>query len=254
MKNRKSTGNKFIDLSTYGLVKNSPKEVTEEEQVKYETVDHIYNVKDNVNIFSSILRNRVEKHDESKLSEYELPYFTKYSPLLKTTEYMSSDYKSYLKEMKPGLDHHYASNQHHPEFYKNGINGMNLFDIIEMLMDWFASTQRTKDGDIYKSLELNAKRFQIPELLVNVMKRTMDAMKPCYLYIRDINDRDKTPIEITSDIAEEFIEKINTNEEIDLICNKKISSLIDEMVSQNITYKKVEFDGMLIVLQFTIYD
>ena len=60
----------------------------------------------------------------------------KYGPKLSKVEYGSEQHKEYLKEMKKGLVHHYEINSHHPEHYKNGIEDMTLFDIIEMLMDW----------------------------------------------------------------------------------------------------------------------
>lgn len=40
------------------------------------------------------------------------------------------EYRACLREMKPALEHHYASNSHHPEHYSNGIQGMSLFDLL----------------------------------------------------------------------------------------------------------------------------
>ena len=38
-------------------------------------------------------------------------------------------------------------NRHHPEhFGEDGIRGMNLPDVVEMLCDWKAASERTKDG------------------------------------------------------------------------------------------------------------
>ena len=36
---------------------------------------------------------------------------------------------------------------------------MTLLDIIEMICDWKSSTMRHANGDIFKSIELNQKRF-----------------------------------------------------------------------------------------------
>lgn len=33
------------------------------------------------------------------------------------------------------LDHHYQNNDHHPEHFELGINGMNLLQLLEMLAD-----------------------------------------------------------------------------------------------------------------------
>lgn len=77
-------------------------------------------------------------------------------------------------DMKSALDHHYASNRHHPEHFVNGINDMTLVDIIEMLCDWKASTLRHNDGNLLKSIETNAERFnmdgQLKQILLNTAR------------------------------------------------------------------------------------
>ena len=51
---------------------------------------------------------------------------------------------------------------------------MDLTDILEMLADWKASTERTQNGDIFKSIEINSKRFgiepQLKQILINTAK------------------------------------------------------------------------------------
>jgi hypothetical protein len=55
-----------------------------------------------------------------------------------------------------GLKHHYAYNRHHQEFFgEDGVDGMTLVDLIEMLPDWKAATERHDDGDLAKSLEIH---------------------------------------------------------------------------------------------------
>jgi len=44
--------------------------------------------------------------------------------------------------MKPALEHHYALYRHHPEHFQNGIDDMNLIDLVEMFADWKASSER----------------------------------------------------------------------------------------------------------------
>jgi hypothetical protein len=79
--------------------------------------------------------------------------------------------------MKPALDHHYAKNRHHPEHFKNGINEMNILDIIEMLADWKAATIRHNDGNLRKSIEHNAKRFGIDTQLTRILMNSMDVFE-----------------------------------------------------------------------------
>lgn len=107
-----------------------------------------------------ILR-RGEHHDDSKLGDKEKPGFDRLTPILKDLEYGTPEYKKSLSELQETLNYHYTENSHHPEHYENGIDGFDIFDLIECLFDWKAATKRTKDGDIYKSLLINKDRFNI---------------------------------------------------------------------------------------------
>ena len=118
----------------------------------------------------------VSSYDRSKLQPEELDIFVEYSPKLKASEYNSPEYHRNLAEMKVALEHHYAHNLHHPEHHSKGIMGMTLIDLIEMLVDWKASTERGPNGDIYKSIEVNKERFNIPEPIVQILKNTVDKL------------------------------------------------------------------------------
>jgi hypothetical protein len=155
--------------------------------VENETRKHILLVGKYLQAFSIELIKRASLHDASKLEDPEKETFEKYTPLLSGVEYGSDEYKTFLKEMKPALDHHYAHNKHHPEY--NDINGhsistlndpirsMDLFDIVEMLCDWLAATERMKGGDIGKSIEINEKRFGINDQLSQLFRNTVSRLK-----------------------------------------------------------------------------
>ena len=64
-------------------------------------------------------------------------------------------------------------NSHHPEHYESGVDGMNLFDVIEMLLDWKAASERHKDGDIAQSIEKNRVRFKISDQLAEILHNTV---------------------------------------------------------------------------------
>lgn len=58
-----------------------------------------------------------------------------------------------------------------------GPEAMSLFDILEMLLDWKAATERMKDGgDIVKSLELNRERFNLSPQLERILENTIREM------------------------------------------------------------------------------
>ena len=142
---------------------------------KIETQKHIDTVRTLIEIMREELWKRKESHDKSKLQSPEVEIFEIYTPKLKGSRYGSDEYKTFLKEMKVALDHHYANNSHHPEFFVAGIRGMTLIDIIEMLCDWKAATIRHADGDIFKSLEINQKRFgysaELNQIFINTVKK-----------------------------------------------------------------------------------
>ena len=62
--------------------------------------------------------------------------------------------------------------RHHPEHFPNGINDMNLIDVLEMFCDWVASSKRHNDGNILKSIDINKERFNMPDELVSIMRNT----------------------------------------------------------------------------------
>ena len=155
--------------------------------VENETRKHILLVGMYLHVFAAELMKRATLHDASKLEDPEKETFEKYTPLLSSVVYGSDEYKTFLKEMKPALDHHYAYNKHHPEYSDiNGyslstlndpIRSMDLIDIVEMLCDWLAATERVKGGDIGKSIEINEKRFGINDQLSQLFRNTSAVLK-----------------------------------------------------------------------------
>lgn len=138
-----------------------------------ETHKHVRKVGRNIHLFVMELMHRAEHHDDSKFEEPELSGFAKAQHKLSTCEYGSEEYKANLKELKPILDHHYAKNRHHTEHWPNGINDMTLVDVLEMLCDWKAATERNKDGNIRKSIEINAEKYGINPQLKQILQNTV---------------------------------------------------------------------------------
>jgi hypothetical protein len=140
-----------------------------------DTYAHIATVRDYLLRIVTDLMYRAHDHDLSKLEEPERSVFDEYTPKLKDSTYGSDEYKTFLKGMGEGLRHHYEVNDHHPEHFENGIDGMDLVQITEMLCDWKAATLRHADGDLGRSIEQNAERFgyggEMKRLLLNTAKR-----------------------------------------------------------------------------------
>lgn len=120
------------------------------------------------------LLERSTCHDRSKTLPPEVGIFDEYSPKLKQMTYGSQEYKDCLTGMGEGLQHHYAANRHHPEHFAEGVAGMTLVDVVEMLADWKAATERMADGDLGKSLEIQRERFGLSDQVVSILRNTAE--------------------------------------------------------------------------------
>ena len=145
-----------------------------EAECKVDTIKHIEKVRHYIRIITDRLTTRGVNHDKTKLESPEVELFTEYTPRLASTQYGSEEYKESLAGLKPALDHHYANSRHHPEHFNKGISDMNLVDIVEMLCDWKAASERQRDGNLLKSIEQNAQRFgyddQLKQIFLNTAK------------------------------------------------------------------------------------
>jgi hypothetical protein len=166
-----------------------------------DTKEHIAQVREFMMVVAQQLIQRALVHDQSKLESPEVETFTEYTPKLKNSTYGSEEYKGFLAGMGEALKHHYQHNSHHPEHFTKHVcticykeykeepsrcdacmNGtfteesdytqMNLLDIVEMFCDWKAATMRHADGNIYKSIEHNQKRFDISHDLTQIFRNT----------------------------------------------------------------------------------
>jgi hypothetical protein len=141
-----------------------------------DTLAHIADVASNIHQVIGSLHQRSMEHDLSKLAEPEKSLFDEYTPKLRNSTYGSEEYERYRAEMGAALQHHYAHNSHHPEHYENGVAGMTLLDLIEMLCDWKAATNRHADGNIGKSLTINKQRFGLDDQLASILENTIREM------------------------------------------------------------------------------
>lgn len=141
-------------------------------ECQVETQKHIENVRKYLRFLIDKLDIRGVKHDSSKLETPEVELFAEHTLTLANLTYGSDEYKESLDKLKPALDHHYASNRHHPEHFVEGINDMTLVDLAEMFCDWKASTLRHNDGNLLKSIEINAERFNMDTQLKNILLNT----------------------------------------------------------------------------------
>lgn len=140
-----------------------------------DTLKHIERVRQLIYAVRLTLELRGDEHDASKLAPPEKEAFDRCTPNLKKTTYGTPEYKAACRELGPALKHHHENNPHHPEYYGEGIAGMSLVDLMEMLCDWKAAGERHADGgDLRKSLEHNRERFGMGDQLYKILCATVE--------------------------------------------------------------------------------
>lgn len=168
------TGDKFnhywVDLSKIELPKDTNIYVTN-------VMQHVAEVRSNLKAVTENLSTRGELHDKSKLEEPEKSIFINAIPKFKATTYGTQEYEDDKALISDALSHHYANNSHHPEHYDTGIEGMSLFDIIEMLCDWKAANRRSENGDINRSLDIAKEKFAISDQLYKILDNTIKELE-----------------------------------------------------------------------------
>jgi hypothetical protein len=143
---------------------------------RLENLKHIHEVRAYLYAMISELDKRARDHDASKLETPEAEIYGEHHHELALVKYGTPEYEALVQKVKPALDNHYAKNRHHPQHWPNGVDDMTIVDLVEMLCDWKASTQRNKDGNIRKSIAINAKRFKIGRQLTKIFQNTVREM------------------------------------------------------------------------------
>lgn len=142
------------------------------DEVMRMTAAHIRRVGELMVEMGAALMRRAVNHDASKWSAEEWEAFARETPTLKGLTYGSPEYKAALDRLGPALQAHYKANRHHPEYFTDGVDSMTLLDLIEMLCDWKAATERHADGDIASSIVKNTERFKLSPQLVKILTNT----------------------------------------------------------------------------------
>lgn len=134
---------------------------------------HIAGVRDRCLRLAEELYRRGMEHDKTKRDPEEFLPMAEHFETLRQTEYGSKEYNDTRALIQSAVDIHYSRNSHHPEHYPNGVNGMCLLDLVEMLCDWAEASKGTVNGSMAKSMEVNKQRFGISEQLFQIMQNTV---------------------------------------------------------------------------------
>lgn len=141
-----------------------------------ETINnHRKRVFDYMSTISKEVMRRGNEHDLSKYEKEEYPVYEQFTAEFAKHPFGSEGYNKIKEAMASAIQHHYQHNRHHPEHFPDGIEGMNLVDLLEMICDWKSATQNHPEtpGDMGKSLQVAIQKYNISPQLAKVLYNTM---------------------------------------------------------------------------------
>lgn len=139
------------------------------------------------------LIRRGDAHDSSKFLPIELEPLARMQELIDKegpAQFGTEEYKRRTDMLGDMISHHRQNNSHHPEHYEfelggdcmHGINGMDLFDVVEMFFDWKAASERGEDSCM--RLGAACDKYKIEGPLRHVLYNTASRLG----YVADVKD------------------------------------------------------------------
>jgi hypothetical protein len=150
-------------------------DVKEHEAFMWDVLDHKRLVAKYVQRVANALFGRAVIHDYSKFGPDEFAMYAQALPRFQQAEYGTEAYRVVVESVKPAIQHHVTTNRHHPEYFADGINGMNLIDLLEMTCDWLAASQRVPGNRL--RLDLQQTRFGIDPQLLRIISNTVEYLE-----------------------------------------------------------------------------
>ncbi len=147
-------------------------------------VDHKQRVAGYMQSIANDLFRRAAIHDNSKFGPEEFEAYDEAFPELQKYAYGSPELKAVYQKIKPALKHHFEANDHHPEHFEQGVNEMSLVQVIEMVCDWLAASERSQT-DFKQGLQINRERFHIDDQLFEIIRNTVKWYAPQKLLVID---------------------------------------------------------------------
>lgn len=122
--------------------------------------------------FSAELAYRAAMHDNSKFTPEEFGVYADNVDDFSKHEFGSEKELQLREKLLPAAKVHHSRNRHHPEHFENGIDDMNLIDLIEMLADWKSASERTPDDSLRKGMAKLKVKHKISPQLVKILENT----------------------------------------------------------------------------------
>lgn len=133
---------------------------------------HKASVKNKLIFLAKELEERAKKHDDSKLQQPEVTYLIEMDKEGRK-EYGSQEYFDKMKRWEKFFKHHYENNRHHPDHFLNSVEGMNLIDLCEYIVDIISYYDNMHVGDAIKTINEQKDRFKFDDQLTQILKNTL---------------------------------------------------------------------------------
>jgi len=141
------------------------------EEFKDRITLHRQSVKLGLQRISDILVNRGDLHDIDKFEEAMFEDFYLNIPKFTNVSFGEIEWENAMESIKT-MNNHYAVSPHHIQHYPNGINGVNLIDLLEMIVDWKSANNAYGDVKLSEALIIQKKRFGIDDQLYKIIVNT----------------------------------------------------------------------------------
>lgn len=109
-------------------------------------------------------------------SEYNLYKEAVYA--MKGLEFGTPEYNKVRPLLDQGFKLHSEVNPHHPEYYDNGVNDMDLLVFAEMIIDWCAAAIARGFKFKMSSVDNHAKRFNMDDEVLDIIKKNIELIIP----------------------------------------------------------------------------
>jgi len=123
--------------------------------------------------FAAELSYRSAIHDVSKFKKEELEVYAEFIDEMNKHPFNSPEEKELREKYQTASIVHKKLNRHHPEHFENGMEGMNLIDLIEMLCDWRSASERSAGDSIRKGLPIMKDKYNISPQLLKILENTL---------------------------------------------------------------------------------
>jgi hypothetical protein len=131
--------------------------------------DHREKVAANMSVVAELIQRRGDVHDITKLMSPEVELARAADKCLGPRKGLENR-RGKCSHVDAFIAAHYCNplNSHHPEHFENGVEDMNMIDMLEMLCDWRACCS----GNFSDTLDRGFARFKVSGPLRSLMRKT----------------------------------------------------------------------------------